>query len=81
MSETPKPNGHLRDRMPGVAAFVDEMREAFGTAYVNGIIRGGIAGAPESFYAQEGDAEIGTPWDSSGGVEPCVVRGNRRGEP
>lgn len=70
----------MRDAMPVVAAFVDEMREVFGAGYVNGIIRAGLGGAPEAFYAKEGDAELGTPWDSSGGVEPCVVRDTRKSE-
>lgn len=77
---TARPTGSMREAMPGVAAFVDELREAFGAAYVNGIIRAGLAGAPEAFYAKEGDSELGTPWDMSGGVEPCVVRKSRSDE-
>jgi DNA-directed RNA polymerase specialized sigma subunit len=49
----------MRDRMPKVAAFVDDLREAFGTEYINGAIREGLRGRPV-FWASENGHELGT---------------------
>lgn len=49
----------LRDTMPTVAGFIDEMRDAFGAAEINASIRAGMDGAP-TFYACENGAEVGT---------------------
>lgn len=65
-------NTSKRDRMPIVTAFVDDLREAFGAAYVNAIIRAGMRGEPESFHATECGEEIGTAWTSDG-VVPYVA--------
>lgn len=51
-------NKPLRQTMPLVTAFIDNMREAFGTEAIDNAIRGGMAGLP-TFWAKEGDAEIG----------------------
>jgi hypothetical protein len=50
----------LRDQMPQVAAFVDDLRAAFGAAQIDGAIRAGLRGRPY-FWAREGSHEIGTP--------------------
>ncbi len=56
MTQNTKP---LRETMPTVAAFIDEMREAFGAAEINASIKAGMAGQP-TFYASENGVEIGT---------------------
>lgn len=47
--------------MPGTAAFIDAMREAFGADMINDQIRKGMKGEP-TFYASENGHELGTPW-------------------
>lgn len=49
----------LRQSMPAVAAWIDDLRAAFGTAEIDGQIRRGIAGEPV-FHAQEGGHSVGT---------------------
>lgn len=56
MSVASKP---LRDSMPTVAAWVDELREAFGADSINAAIRNGVAGGA-AFYATEGGQSIGS---------------------
>lgn len=46
--------------MPVVAAFIDELRAAFGTESIDAQILRGIAGEP-LFYAYENGLEMGTP--------------------
>jgi hypothetical protein len=53
----------LKQKMPGVAAFVDDLVEAFGVAAIHGQIRKGLAGEPV-FWASENGHEIGTRVDS-----------------
>ena len=50
---------NLREVMPLVAAFVDDMREAFGADVINPQIRRGMAGEI-GFWASENGVEIGT---------------------
>jgi hypothetical protein len=56
-----KVSGSLREEMPAVAAFGDELRQAFGREYVDGAIRQGLRGRPV-FWASENGREIGTAW-------------------
>lgn len=49
----------LRQTMPTISAFIDEMREAFGADDINASIKAGMAGQP-TFYACEGGATVGT---------------------
>lgn len=51
----------MRTEMPGTAAFIDAMREAFGADMINDQIRKGMKGEP-TFYASENGHELGTPW-------------------
>lgn len=57
----------MRDRMPQCAAFVDDLRSAFGFAEVDAWIRSGIARG--RFYAEEAGHRIGRPieWGHLGG--------------
>jgi hypothetical protein len=48
----------LRQTMPTVAAWIDELREAFGADAINPAIRNGVAGGAQ-FYATEGGQTIG----------------------
>lgn len=65
-------NKPLRVAMPKVAAFIDDMRAAFGAEGINASIKGGMSGVP-TFYARENGHEIGTPLDLTGCV---IVRGD-----
>ena len=48
----------LRQTMPTVAAWIDELREAFGADAINPAIRNGVGGGT-AFYATEGGQTIG----------------------
>ena len=48
----------LREAMPTVAAWIDELREAFGADTINAAIRNGLAGG-DHFHASENGHEIG----------------------
>ncbi len=52
--------GRLREEMPGVAALIDDLRSAFGTAYIDKIIARGMRGEPV-FSASENGRTVGTP--------------------
>ena len=52
----------LRAEMPLTAAWIDEMREAFGTEMINDQIKLGMQGA-KTFYAEENGHRVGTPFD------------------
>ncbi len=54
---------NLREKMPSVTAFIDDLREAFGKDMIDGQIRKGMKGEPV-FYASENGVEIGTKVDS-----------------
>ena len=49
----------LRQTMPTVAGWIDELREAFGPDQINAAIRAGLDGQP-TFYARENGQEVGT---------------------
>ena len=49
----------LRQSMPTVAGWIDELRETFGADAINAAIRAGIDGQP-TFYAKENGQEVGT---------------------
>ena len=51
----------LRDKMPRTAAFIDNLRDAFGKAEIDAQIRKGMAGLPGHFHARENGHEVGTP--------------------
>ena len=51
----------MRDKMPGVSAFIDAMREAFGKEEIDKQIRAGLKGEPV-FYARENGYVLGTPF-------------------
>jgi hypothetical protein len=56
----------LRDTMPATAAWIDDLREAFGKEAIDPPIRAGMAGRP-CFRAVENGIEIGVPlFDSTG---------------
>lgn len=51
----------LREQMPVVSAFIDDLRAAFGAEGINASIRRGMAGQSGAFWAREGGLEVGTP--------------------
>jgi len=51
---------NLRAEMPTVAAWIDQLREAFGADQINPSIKAGIQGQP-TFWAKENGLEAGTP--------------------
>lgn len=57
----------LRQKMPTVAAWIDELREAFGQEMIDTAIRAGINGQ-QAFHASEGGESIGTEFDSAPSV-------------
>lgn len=59
----------LRQSMPTVAAWIDDLRAAFGDAQINAAIRAGMDGQP-TFYASENGIEIGVraPYDANKAV-------------
>lgn len=57
---TPAKRPGLRAAMPLCAAFIDEMREAFGAEEINAQVKLGMQGA-QTFHASENGIEVGTP--------------------
>ena len=57
----------LRQAMPTVAAWIDELRAAFGAESINPAIRNGMAGGTQ-FFAQENGHTLGCE-AMPGGVE------------
>lgn len=53
---------NLRSEMPVVAAFIDEMRKAFGVDVVNQQIKRGMKGG-QTFFATENGHTVGTAMD------------------
>ncbi len=51
--------GSMREQMPFVAAWIDGLREAFGTESIDRQIRAGMRGSPV-FYASENGHTVGT---------------------
>ena len=51
---------NLRTAMPQTAAFIDNLREAFGAECINAVIKAGMQGLPV-FHAKENGIEVGTP--------------------
>ncbi|NHZ84184.1 hypothetical protein F2P44_33800 [Massilia sp. CCM 8695] len=52
--------GSMREQMPMVAEFIDDLRSAFGADYIDSILREGMRGKPV-FYATENGHTVGTP--------------------
>jgi len=63
MSES---KGSMRGEMPTVAAFIDDLRAAFGADQVDPSIRAGLRGEPNKFWAREGGHELGTQFEPTG---------------
>jgi len=78
--------GGMREQMPVVAAWIDGMREAFGTESIDRPIRAGMKGSPV-FYASENGHTVGTKpkpgWrvlKDAKGNSTVVVDGENRSE-
>lgn len=86
-------NGNKRTAMPWVADVIDDLREAFGRAEVDEVLRRGLNAdcAPEHrCWFREGGQEIGKPFVDArpaisvdrmlvGEWEPVAMAGNHRG--
>ena len=58
----------LRQTMPTVTAFIDDLRAAFGREIVDAAIKNGMAGGTD-FYARENGVEVGNlPPAREGGI-------------
>lgn len=57
-------SGNLRQQMPTVAGWIDELRATFGKEGIDAQIRGGMNGQP-TFWARENGIEIGARIDES----------------
>lgn len=55
--------------MPKVAAFIDDLRGAFGREVIDGLIRKATVEGLPTFYASEGGRQVGRPLPALGGVE------------
>ena len=66
----------LRAEMPKTAAFIDLMREQWGTAFIDDLIRRGMRGEP-TFHSIENGHTIGTPMRRMGVRVGTDARGNR----
>lgn len=53
----------LKEKMPVVAALIEELASAFGKETIHGQVRRGLNGEP-TFWATENGYTIGTPVDS-----------------
>lgn len=49
----------MREAMPTVAAWIDELRETFGADTINAAIRNGVGGG-DHFYASENGQQVGS---------------------
>lgn len=56
-AESPK-RGSLRETMPETAAWIDQLRDAFGADAIDGSIRKGLQGTP-TFWAEEAGQQVG----------------------
>ena len=51
--------GNMREFMPATAAWIDDLRSAFGAEAINSSIKSGMNGLP-TFWASENGHEVGT---------------------
>ncbi len=76
--------GSMREQMPVVTAWIDQMRAAFGAQHIDGVIKAGMRGEPV-FFASENGHTVGTPappgWrvlKDARGNRTVVMNGNER---
>jgi hypothetical protein len=65
----------MRDKMPRVSAFIDELREVFGRGEMNAVIREGLKADCEvhdRFFASEGGEQLGQRWVPVVEVSPAL---------
>lgn len=55
----------MREAMPTVAGWIDELREVFGADQINPSIKAGMEGQP-TFWARENGVEVGTKFEGKG---------------
>ena len=62
----------MREAMPQVAEFIDWLRAEFGADQVDPSIREGMRGEPNRFHAREGAHELGSAFEETRRVSPCL---------
>ncbi len=62
-SQSGQANKPMRQAMPQVASWIDDLRNAFGSDAVEHGIKRGMGGEPNQFHAQEAGHELGTPFE------------------
>lgn len=65
-----KGKGRMRQAMPTVAGWIDELRAVFGADQVEPAIAQGMRGEPNRFWAREKGIEVGTPFEEGRRVQP-----------
>lgn len=63
---------NLRQAMPKVTAWIDDLRAAFGADDINAVIKAGMQGVP-GFHASEAGHSAGTP-AAQRGTEICAAQ-------
>lgn len=66
-----KPTKPMREAMPTVAGWIDELREVFGADGINASIKNGMAGGAD-FYAEENGHALGCD-AAPGGHVVCLA--------
>lgn len=61
-SQSGQANKPMRQVMPQVATWIDDLREAFGADAIEHGIKRGMAGEADQFHAVEDGHELGTPF-------------------
>jgi hypothetical protein len=57
-------NKPMREVMPDIAEWIDQLRAGFGKESIDKQIKLGMQGCPNCFYVKQGDIELGTPFIS-----------------
>lgn len=65
-----KGKGRMRQAMPTVAGWIDELRGVFGADQVEPSVRAGMRGEASKFWARERGIELGTPFEEGRRVQP-----------
>ena len=70
--------GSMRDKMPGVASLIDDLRAAFGAESIDRVLAAGMRGEPVFSATENGHTvgtavEVGTRVLNDESGRPCVV--------
>lgn len=62
--EPKKPTKSMREAMPKTAAFIDDLRAAFGAELIDGQMRAALTDGKPTFWASENGHQVGVKPDS-----------------